>query len=394
MALHERVTVRIMSQGIEITARFKQIYGHAPDVVARAPGRVEFIGNHTDYNGGAVLGAGIDRHVWVAMARGQPGRFRFCSDKQPSVLSLAAGTSTRQAGGNAWLNYPLGVWLGLGQFGLAQPPDFDLLVNSDLPAGAGLSSSAALELAAGLAFLHLAGAPAIAAQKLAELGRHAENNFVGVPCGVLDQGTIAFARPDHLVHIDCSGPVFSTIPMPAGLRLWVFNSLTKHALIDGLYAKRHEECQQAAAALGVELLATLTPAGFEARRSRLTPVLARRAQHIVEEHARVHQVVAALAAGDMKAVGALLTASHRSSQHLFENSTPELDFLVDRLTACPGILGARLTGGGFGGAVLALAQGGFDAAAAQSVAAAYADKFGRAPEVLPLQVAGGAQLLP
>jgi galactokinase len=383
-----------MSQEKELAAHFEKIYGRPPTVMARAPGRVEFIGNHTDYNGGAVLGAGIDRHVWVAVSPGNAGQFRFCSDKQTTVLTLPAGTGTRQSDSSSWLNYPLGVWLGLGRFGLPRPADFNLLVHSDLPAGAGLSSSAALELATGLAFLKLAGAPAIPPQKLAELGRHAENEFVGVPCGVLDQGTIAFARRDHLVHIDCSGPKFSTTPMPAGLRLWVFNSLTKHSLIDGLYAERHAECQQAAKLLGVDLLATLTPAAFQAKRGVLPPVLARRAQHIVEEHARVQQVVAALAAGDMKAVGALLTASHRSSQHLFENSTPELDFLVDQLSAGPGVLGARLTGGGFGGAVLALARPEFDAAAAQTVSAAYAKKFGRAPEVLPLQVADGAQLVP
>jgi galactokinase len=281
----------------------------------------------------------------------------------------------------------------LGRFSLPQPPDFDLLIQSDLPVGAGLSSSAALELATGLALLKLAGAPAIPPEKLAELGRQAENNFVGVPCGVLDQGTIAFARRDHLVHIDCRGPKYSTMPMPAGLRLWVFNSLTKHALIDGLYAQRHAECQQAAGMLGLNLLATLTPAEFQARSGALPPLLARRARHVVEEQARVHQVMEALAAGQMAEVGALLTASHRSSQHLFENSTPELDFLVDHLTASPGVLGARLTGGGFGGAVLALARPEFDDAAAQAVSRAYAAKFGRAPQVLPLQVADGAQLL-
>jgi galactokinase len=382
-----------MSLEAELAARFQQAFGHAPTAVARAPGRVEFIGNHTDYNGGAVLGAGIDRHVWVAVARSPTGRFRFSSDSHPGVVAVEAGTSVRQSGSLSWLNYPLGVWLALGRFGLAQPPDFDLLVHSDLPPGAGLSSSAALELATALAFLRLAGAPAIPPQRLAEVGRYAENNFVGVPCGVLDQGTIAFARPDHLVHIDCSGPVFSTTPMPAGLRLWVFNSLTKHALIDGMYARRHAECQEAAQALGVALLASLTPAALAAASGGLSPVLARRARHIVEEHARVHQVVAALAVGDVAAVGALLTASHRSSQHLFENSTPELDFLVDRLVDAPGVLGARLTGGGFGGAVLALARQDFDGAAAQAVAEAYAGKFGRAPQVLPLQAAGGAQLL-
>ena len=380
-----------MSPESELAARFAQVFGGPPPVIARAPGRVEFIGNHTDYNHGAVLGAGIDRHIWVAVSRGHAGRFAFCSDRQPDVLTLAAGTYCKQAGTSTWLNYPLGVWLGLKEFGLPQPADFNLMIASDLPAGAGLSSSAALELACALAFLQLTGAPAIPRQKLAELGRHAENNFVGVPCGVLDQGTIAFAQRDHLVHIDCRGPKFSTIPMPAGMRLWVFNSLTKHSLIDGLYAERHAECQQAARLLGVDFLADLTPAEFHARSGPLPAVYARRAQHIVEEHARVRQVVDALAAGNMPAVGALLTASHRSSQHLFENSTPELDFLVDQLIAAPGVLGARLTGGGFGGAVLALT--GPDFAAAPAVAQAYHEKFGNAPEVLPLRVADGAQLL-
>ena len=377
----------------KIIAHFEQLYGRPPTAIACAPGRVEFIGNHTDYNGGAVLGAGINRYVWVAAARGLSGQFRFCSDQQPVVRTLSTGTRTKQTGPLSWLNYPLGVWLGLSEFGLPQPADFDLLVYSDLPSGAGLSSSAALELATGLAFLKLAGAPDIQQQKLAELGRHAENNFVGVPCGVLDQGTIAFARRDHLVHIDCSGPAFSTTPMPAGLRLWVFNSLTKHALIDGMYAQRHAECQEAAKTLGVDMLATLSPEEFSARSGALPQVLARRAQHVVEEHARVQLVVRALAAGDIVEVGSLMKASHRSSQLLFENSTPELDFLVDRLSALPGVFGARLTGGGFGGAVLALTGPEFNEAGAHAIGRAYATKFGRTPEVLPLQVADGAHLI-
>jgi len=383
-----------MTPETKLTSHFQQLYGRPPAVVARAPGRVEFIGNHTDYNGGAVLGAGIDRHVWVAVSRGLPGQFRFCSDQNPVVLTLPSGGPTRQTGAQSWLNYPLGVWNSLGKAGLPRPPDFDLLVYSDLPPGAGLSSSAALELAAALAFLKLAAAPEISRQKLAEIGRDAENNFVGVPCGVLDQGTSAFAQRDHLVFIDCSGPTFSTTPMPAGLRLWVFNSLAKHALIDGMYAQRHAECQQAAKALGVDLLASLTPEQFRARRAGLPPVLAKRAEHIVEEHARVGKVVRALAVGDVAEVGSLLTASHRSSQHLFENSTPELDFLVDQLAGRAGVFGARLTGGGFGGAVLALTGMDFDGIAAEKVSCAYLAKFGRMPEILPLQVADGAQLLP
>ena len=334
-----------MTQETKLASHFQQLYGHPPAAIARAPGRVEFIGNHTDFNGGAVLGAGINRHVWVAVSRGNPGQFRFSSDQKPNVQTLPAGTIAKQTGALAWLNYPLGIWLSLGKAGLPHPTDFNFLVHSDLPPGAGLSSSAALELATALAFLKLAGADPISPQKLVEIGRDAENNFVGVPCGVLDQGTSAFARRDHLVYIDCSGPTFSTTPMPAGLRLWVFNSSTKHALIDGMYAQRHDECQQAAKALGVTLLVTFSPEEFRKRRSALSPVLAKRAEHIVEEQARVGKVVSALAVGNIAEVGQLLTASHRSSQYLFENSTPELDFLVDQLTAAPGVYGARLTGG-------------------------------------------------
>jgi len=382
-----------MSQETKIASHFEQLYGYPPAVIARAPGRVEFIGNHTDYNGGAVLGAGIDRHVWVATGRGQPGKFRFSSDQKAEIQTLPAGTTAKQTGALAWLNYPLGVWVSLGKAGVPRPAEFDLLVHSDLPGGAGLSSSAALENAGALALAKLAGVPTIPPQRLAEIGRDAENNFVGVPCGILDQGTSAFAQRDHLVWIDCAGPRFSTTPMPPGLRLWVFNSLTKHALIDGMYAKRHAECQEAAKALGVKFLALLTPDEFHARKAALAPVLAKRAEHIVEEHARVGKVVSALAAGNIAEVGRLMTASHRSSQHLFENSAPELDFLVDQLTAVPGVYGARLTGGGFGGAVLALTRADFNEDAAQDVAAAYQKKYGRSPEILPLQTADGARVL-
>jgi galactokinase len=226
-----------------------------------------------------------------------------------------------------------------------------------------------------------------------KIGRHAENHFVGVPCGILDQGVSGFGQKDHLVYIDCRGPDFSTVPLPAGVSFWIFNTHTKHALIDGLYAARHRECMEAARGLGVAQLVELTPEQLAADIGRLPPVEAKRARHIVEEIARVHAVVAALQAGDLAEVGRLLTASHRSSQTWFENSTPELDFLVDALVGVPGVLGARLTGGGFGGAVMALVDDRFDAAAADKVARAYADKFGAAPDVLPMHTGDGAEVI-
>ncbi len=372
-----------------IREQFQQSYGRVPVVVARAPGRVEFIGNHTDYNGGAVLGAAIDRYVSVAAAPNATGRFRLRSIGGAQPLDLPTVPAARLTGPDAWANYPLGVWRSLGDFKLPQPAGFDLLVTSDLPAGAGLSSSAAIELATALALLELAGSQPIAPEQLAALGRHAENTYVGVPCGILDQGTSAFGRAGQLVHIDCRGPRFSRVPLPAGTHLWIFNTKEKHALIDGLYETRHGECLEAAKALGVALLADLTPAQLPPLEKKLTPVLARRAKHIVEEHARVHDTVEALQRGDLATVGRLLTASHRSSQHLFENSTPALDGLVDLLAAHPAVYGARLTGGGFGGAVMALTRDNFSPADAGAIAARAPPR----PEIIHLQSADGAALV-
>ncbi len=266
-------------------------------------------------------------------------------------------------------------------------------MDSNLPPGAGLSSSAALELATALALLALAGKKNLPPDRLAALGRHAENKYVGVPCGILDQGTSAFGRAGQLVHIDCRGPVFSRVPFPVGAHLWIFNTREKHALIDGLYATRHQECIDAAKALGVALLADLTPAQLPPLEKRLTAVLAKRAKHIIGEHARVHDTVEALRQGDLATVGRLLTASHRSSQHWFENSTPALDLLVDLLEKHPAVLGARLTGGGFGGAVMALTKDGFTETDAADIARHYAAKHGRTPEVIHLQAADGAMLV-
>jgi galactokinase len=391
--MHEIVrTVLAMAQPTiqSMTDQFRQTYGRAPAVVTRAPGRVEFIGNHTDYNGGAVLGAAIDRYVWVAAAPNPAGRLRLFSAGGKSILELPSDPGTKISGSDSWANYPLGVWRSLKDFNLPQPASFDLLVDSDLPPGAGLSSSAALELSTALALLSLAGKKDLPPDQLAAVGRHAENKYVGVPCGILDQGTSAHGRAGHLVHIDCRGPVFSRVPFPAGAHLWIFNTREKHALIDGYYATRHRECLEAAKLLGVKFLADLTPAQLAPLERKLPPVLAKRARHIVEEHARVHDTVEALRHGDLATVGRLLTASHRSSQHLFENSTPALDELVDLLEKRPAVYGARLTGGGFGGAVMALTKDSFGEADANAIARAYAAKHGTAPEVIHLQAAEGA----
>lgn len=373
---------------------FRAAFGGEPTVIARAPGRIEFIGNHTDYNGGTVLGAAIDRGIWVAVRAAEAGHAVFGGNHGAAPITVALDASlAKQRGERAWVNYQLGVWAKLPDFGLQQPAGFQCVDVSDLPPGAGLSSSAAIELATGLALTALAGeAPERAT--LVKLGRKAENEFVGVPCGILDQGVSGFGKRDHLVFIDCRGPAFATVPLPADAHFWVFNTHTKHALVDGLYAARHRECMEAAQALGVGLLADATPALLAAKKAALPEANYKRAKHVVEEIGRVAAVQAALATGDLAAVGRLLTASHRSSQNLFENSTAELDFLVDHLAQARHVHGARLTGGGFGGAVMALTNGSFAQADAEQVAAAYTAKFGAKPDILHLKTGPGAELVP
>lgn len=377
-----------------IQKAFAAEFGRAPEVVARAPGRIEFIGNHTDYNGGPVLGAAIDRGVWVALARRDDRARRFASDSVPgsAAVEVAAGPITRQAGRASWTNYPLGVLSVMPSFGFKIPEGFDYLAMSDLPSGAGLSSSAAIELASALCFLAVTE-QSCPPDVLARMGRKAENDFVGVPCGILDQGVSAFGRTDHLVHIDCRELKFSHVTLPPGVNFWIFNTHAKHALVDGLYAERHRECMQAAEALGVPLLADTNLAALDAAADRIPAVIAKRARHVLGEIARVGETVAALAAGPIARVGELLTASHRSSQHLFENSAPELDCLVDALDRAPGVHGARLTGGGFGGAVLAVTGPGFDGRDAARVGVKYETAFGSRPEILHLMSGDGARVV-
>jgi galactokinase len=376
----------------EVIDRFARLYGHAPSVVARAPGRIEFIGNHTDYNGGTVLGAAINLGVWVAAGPAAAGTLHFASDSQAGRVAVPTADPRRRDGAQRWANYPLGVWTTFREFGLKQPDGLEYLAASNLPVGAGLSSSAAIELASALAYLGLTGENP-PRETVVQLGRRAENHFVGVPCGILDQSVSGFGRKDQLVFIDCRGPRIETVPLPPGAHFWVFNTHAKHALIDGLYAARHRECLDAAQALGVALLADVTPAQLEQQRARLSEVNFRRAKHVVEEIDRVARARAALARGDLAGVGRLLTASHRSSQTQFENSTAELDLLVDLLAGTPHVYGARLTGGGFGGAVMAFTDAAFSAAQAAQVAAAYARRFGAPPDVLHLETGDGAEVV-
>jgi len=370
---------------------FEQVFACKPTIRARAPGRIEFIGNHTDYNGGLVMGVAVDRGITVSLAPRNDSVIRLATTHGDAPVSADLSALSPLSGPASWANYVLGVIKAMIEHGMKVTHGFDIFVSSDLPSGAGLSSSAALELSVAWAASSLYNYPLDKAT-LARIGRKAENDFVGMPCGLLDQGVSAFGEKDAIVRIDCASETFSTIPMPTGLRFWVFNTMEKHNLVESLYAARHKECMDAFALLKeagskAANLASVSPE--EVRRANLPSPLNMRALHVCEEHRRVIAMGEALAAGKLSAIGHLLCASHESSKSLFENSTDKLDALVEILSRAEGVLGARLTGGGFGGAAMALTMDNFSEDDARKVCALFTQQY-PGTEALVFSAAAGA----
>ncbi len=377
--------------------QFRSVYGRAPDVIGRAPGRIEVIGNHTDYNGGAVLGAAISHSIYIGLSLREDDVWQFHTDSFPGKVVSCGPEMKKKEGDDEWVNYPLGVLDVLMRRGLSVEHGFDLAAVSDLPMGAGLSSSAAMELASAIGFGELYGM-SLELIELAKVGREAENNFVGVPCGILDQSVSAFGRKETLVHIDCRENEVSRIGFFPGVGFWVFNTKKKHALVDSLYSVRHGECQRALEGLqgeypDVSFLAEATVEQIDAVGSRLSDEEKRRALHVVTENLRVYEMCQAIKENDIESAGKVLLASHESSRDLFENTTEELDFLVEKLSSIRNVYGARLTGGGFGGAVIAMADEAFTPAAAEVIVAAYAERFDEELDAFPVTVGNGVELL-
>lgn len=364
-----------------IVELFKRRYGCLPEVLGYAPGRIEIIGNHTDYNGGSVLGAALNYGIDVALVRSSDDNFHFVSEAVESEVVVSRNSLVPLVGDFAWANYPLGIVKIMMEEGLPVSEGVNFYATSSIPLGTGLSSSAALELSTAYAILKLNGLE-LDRKKIIHLCRRAENEFVGMPCGILDQGVSAFGRTDCLVHIDCFAETFSNVSMPKECRFWVVNSQKMHKLVESKYSERYQECQNAFKILKrgqpeAKCLAQIPPLLVRKRRNKLGEVLYKRALHVTEETRRVETAMDALKMGDLCALGKLLTDSHRSSRDLFENSSPELDFLVDSLTDFPGVYGARLIGGGFGGSVMALTDDNFNhSVEIEKLAALYSKEFG------------------
>jgi galactokinase len=340
-----------------------------------------------------VLGGTIDRRVAVGLTFRDDNWITLDSDGDVPPVRVERDAIEARTGDEAWANYVLGVLAMLRAEGLDDDTGFALQMRSTLPVGAGLSSSAALEVATACA-LNEAFAGGFDCLAIAQLARRAENDFVGVPCGLLDQAVVAFGDDTHLVRLDAGTEEVSTVPFPAQTGLWIFRTHETHALADAHYQERYDEARAVRDRLNnllgdVEHLAEVAPEALGDVKADLPAALYRRARHVITEHRRVQTAGRLLERGEHEAVGDLLFASHESSRVNYENSTEELDFVVDRLRESDQVLGGRLTGAGFGGAAMAWTREGFGEEDARAVAEAYADRFGEELRVLACQPAAG-----
>lgn len=365
-----------------------------PVRLVRAPGRVNLIGEHTDYNGGLVLPAAIDREIWIAFRPWDRPEVELTSVEFGDTRSFSLeGLSPETRGARSWIDYVAATAWAMRDAGLGVR-GFRGVMDSTVPIGSGLSSSAALEMASTWA-LAVPGAPRPNAGAMAAIAQRGENRYVGVNCGIMDQFASSAGRAGHALLIDCRINQFRTAPMPARLSLVVCETGSSRRLEASAYNTRRSECE-----LGVKLIAEREPgvtslrdvdeAMLERNRDRLPEVVARRCEHVVGEDGRVMDTVAALRDGDFDALGQLFAASHASLRDLYEVSSAELDAMVDIAVAVPGVVASRMTGAGFGGCTVNLVEHGAEEALRHAVLAEYQKRIGLEPRVYVVAAVDGA----
>ncbi|MBI4408294.1 MAG: galactokinase [Gemmatimonadetes bacterium] len=369
---------------------FRETFGGEPELLARAPGRINLIGEHVDYNGGLVLPTAIDRDVVVAASR---RRGRWIRAVAADLKAHDAFALDGQAdAGSGWTSYLRGISALLPQSDIILP-GADLAIAGDVPRGAGLASSAAFEVACATAFLALAD-ETLPGPDLARLCRRAETEWAGVPCGIMDQFVAVLARKDHALFLDCRSLAFRHVAIPPGVRLIAADTGVRHELASSAYGARVQECRDAAERLGVAELRDVEPAELERKQGALPEPLLRRARFVVSEIERTRRAAEALAAGDLPLVGRLIDESHAGLRDQYEVSTPELDALVGAAREIDGVYGSRMVGAGFGGCTLSLVAEEAVPEFLRRVPAAYHEATGRTAALHVCRTHSGAGLLP
>jgi galactokinase len=377
---------------LQLLDAFKERFGTAASVF-RAPGRVNLIGEHTDYNDGFVLPAAIEFYCWAAVAPRRDRKLVIHSENFNETVE-ASLDSLSPLGNKHWANYPLGVAWALARKGKPLT-GANLYISGDVPLGAGLSSSAAVEVAAALALLNESN-HAVDRSELAQLCQKAENEFVGARVGIMDQFVSCYGRASHALLLDCRTLEYKFVKLPAGLQLVICNTMVRHELASGEYNARRAECEE-----GVRILRTVFPeiralrdvalSQLEEHRRILPRKVFARCRHVITENARVKSAVDAFQRGDNRALGPLLQDSHRSLRDDYEVSCKELDLMVEIAIAQPGVIGARMTGGGFGGCTINLVESAAVSDFKRNVTAAYFSSTDLTPEIYVSPASEGAQ---
>ena len=346
-----------------------------------APARVNLLGEHTDYTGGLVLPMAIPFSTVAAVQLRADSSYRFTSEGFPQVREMSADDRSEARGD--WSDYPVGVLRQLQLRGI-HPPGFDLHVSGDVPFGAGLSSSASVEVACAMAMLALAGVK-LSTEEVAVLCRAAENDYVHSPCGIMDQFVITAAHVDRALMLDTGSLAYEHIPMDrgtiAGTRIVVCNSMVKHSVASGEYGVRHREVMEGQAVIlaaysGLEDLGDATLAQLESCKAKMSEESYKRCRHILSENERVREARQAMLDGDAEGFGQLMLKGHASERDDFACSVEEIDFLVETAAALPGCFGSRLTGGGFGGCTVSLVGANFCDEFVTGIIRAYRERFG------------------
>jgi galactokinase len=380
-----------MTRRSTILERFRARFGTEPHVY-RAPGRVNLIGEHTDYNDGFAMPAAIEFYCWVAVGTREDRRLSIYSEEFSAAAEADLDSASHQPS-KTWSDYPVGVALQLENAGF-KLRGANLLIESEVPMGAGLSSSAAIEVATALALADQSGLSPDRVQ-LAQLCQKAENEFVGARVGIMDQFVSLYGQEDHALMLDCRALSFESLLIPDSVKLVISNTMVKHELASSEYNRRRADCEEAVSRLaavlpGIRALRDVSLEQLEQHRNILSEVIYKRALHIVTEDARVLDSAEALRSGDIARFGMRMAESHRSLRDLYEVSCRELDLMVDLAYQQKGVFGARMTGGGFGGATINLVDARYAGEFKEKMAKAYQKETGLVPQIYICKPAEGA----
>ncbi|MFZ0544048.1 MAG: galactokinase [Candidatus Promineifilaceae bacterium] len=385
-----------------IIQSFRELYGRDPEIVVKAPGRVNLLGAHTDYNEGWVLPAAIEQAIWLAASPLGNDLVRIASldfgHEGEATLAELAEIPPRPSGIDHdldWLNYPAGVAWAMQAAG-HQLTGMQALFSGDIPVGAGVSSSAAVEMAFVLAWETLSGLT-LNGRERAKLGQQVENGYLGLQSGIMDQFASLYGSANHLIMLDCRTLAYELIPLPSEAVILVVDSSVRRQLASSNYNTRRDECEEATKILqqylpNIRALRDVDTEAFELYAHRLPMTLRRRARHVVEECARVLNGAEALRQGQIGVFGEMIRESHISCRDLYEISVLELDILAAAAWQVPGCYGARLVGGGFGGCVAVLAQESAVAEISRSMEEAFQEEFGRKPPIFVCRASDGAEV--